>query len=391
MTSPRPLRNRQRAPEPPAGSEQLRRWIPHLLNTWRNQFGFPAGPADRLLPHELDLVTRGLTRMSQGLTRERTLAGKNYFSDPGQLGAYLLFFWPVSYVQARQVLKRLQPIPRTILDLGSGAGPLGAAGLDSGAAQVTYADRSAFNLKLARELARSHGRTAKTHLWDLQTPAGSLPGKFDLIGLEHVLNELWTGTANALPRREALLAQLRSKLNPHGRLVLIEPALTATSRELIHLRDGLIAKGWRLQLPCLWPKACPALHKSTDSCHFEWDWDPPALVRSLIHRAGLKKKQIKMTYFVLSPHESAGSPRPAGETLLIVSEPLRSKNRRLRLIGCGPAGRVPLALHPRDQSPANRLFPGLRRGDLIRLLQAEKSGNGFRLTPATQVQIIQRA
>jgi hypothetical protein len=40
--------------------------------------------------------------------------------DPRLLGAYLLFYWPVSYAQARSVLGELERRPREVLDLGSG-------------------------------------------------------------------------------------------------------------------------------------------------------------------------------------------------------------------------------------------------------------------------------
>src|SRR5208282_6340226 len=95
--------------------------------------------------------------LSLGLTRDRRLAGARYMDEPRLLGAYLLFYWPVSYAQGRQVLGELPSRVRTVLDLGSGPGPLAFAALDSGAAEVTAADRSRPALALARELAAEAG------------------------------------------------------------------------------------------------------------------------------------------------------------------------------------------------------------------------------------------
>ncbi len=110
----------------------LAAWIPRLLATWRaarrtQRRGGPRPPPDALLPDELREVAAAVTRLSTGLTRERELAGARYLDDERLLGAYLLFYWPVSYLQARGVLSELPRRPRAVLDLGSGPGPLALA------------------------------------------------------------------------------------------------------------------------------------------------------------------------------------------------------------------------------------------------------------------------
>src|SRR5262249_14574570 len=135
----------------------LSRWIPRLLAVWRRSARSPGGPSDRLSPTELRRVAAGVRRLSLGLTRERSFAGARYMDDPVLLGASLLFYWPISYAQARTVLGELAARPRAVLDLGSGPGPFAFAALDAGASQVTAADRSKMALALARELAAEAG------------------------------------------------------------------------------------------------------------------------------------------------------------------------------------------------------------------------------------------
>jgi len=78
-------------------------------------------------------------QLSRGLTRERALAGARYMDEERLLGAYLLFYWPISYLQARGVLSELPGRARAVLDLGSGPAPMAFAALDAGAAEVTAA------------------------------------------------------------------------------------------------------------------------------------------------------------------------------------------------------------------------------------------------------------
>ena len=93
-------------------------------------------------------MVRGVLHLSKGLTRERALAGAPYLDDPKLLGAYLLFYFPLSYLQGRGVFSELGRRPGALLDLGSGPGPLAFAGLDAGAREVLAADRSPRALSL---------------------------------------------------------------------------------------------------------------------------------------------------------------------------------------------------------------------------------------------------
>ncbi|MEN9799451.1 MAG: hypothetical protein RL653_3147 [Pseudomonadota bacterium] len=372
-------------------ARDLARWMPRLIATWRKarNKGRPApGPEDRLLPQEVKEVAAGIRHLSLGLTRERELAGAKYMDDPKLLGAYLLFYWPVSYAQGRQVFGELQRKPRRVLDLGSGPGPLAFAAQDAGAAEVTAADRSRPALELARALAAEAGEALATREWDPHKGTGAPDGQFDAISLGHVLNELHGTGPDAVARRAALCEQLLQKVKPGGSLVLIEPALRDTTRALLEVRDVLVGKGFAVRAPCLFRgPSCPALHKPSDWCHADRAWQPPAVLDELARAASLHKESLKMAYLVLAPAGEAWPELPAGRHFRVVSEQLEGKGRA-RYMACGPEGRVGLALQQKHETKDNRAFFFLRRGDVLGLDVTEPRGDGLALDDRSHVKVV---
>jgi len=86
-----------------------------------------------------------------------------------------------------------------------------------------------------------------------------------------------------------------------------------------------------------------------------------------------------------------GSPSAADSNLFrIISEPMISKNQRVRLIGCGPAGRLSLALRPSETTPETQPFLNLQRGDLIRVTGAYPREGGLDLVPGSRVEVLLR-
>ncbi len=385
-------------------AQDLARWIPRLLAVWsagrKGARGGPKPPPDRLAPDELKDVARAVERLSKGLTRDRELAGARYMDEQHLLGAYLLFYWPTSYLQARGVLSELPRRPGTVLDLGSGPGPLAFAALDAGATAATAADRARSALAAARELSRLSGEPLATREWNPThgrplaelVSAGKPP---DTILMGHVLNELWKGDGQA-EKRAALLDEARALLAPGGSLVVVEPALRDTSRALLEVRDLLVARGAAVRAPCLYRGACPALPRPSDWCHAERPIDPPPLVAQIGKAAGLRKEAVKMSYLVLAPPGEGWAPPPAAgaagtaRVFRIVSEPLAGKGR-LRYMGCGPEGRMGLALQEKHVGDANRPFERLLRGDVVALEGAEPKGDGLGLGPGSRVVVIAAA
>jgi SAM-dependent methyltransferase len=330
----------------------LARWMPRLVAVWRRHRRLPEGPPT-LVGRELKEVVQGIRTLSTGLTRERALVGSRYLDDPRLLGAYLLFYWPVSYAQARAVLGELPRRPRSALDLGSGPGPVAFAALDAGASEVTAADRSAPALTLARALAAEAEEPLATRTWN--GGAGLPEGTFDAVTLGHVLNELGRGPS-AVAERAALLERAAAQVRPGGSVIVLEPALRDTSRELLQVRDLVVSRGFAVRAPCLWRGPCPALVKASDWCHAERSWSPPPLLDALAREAGLHKEALKMSYLVLAPGGEAWTDPPPGRLFRIVSEPLEGKGRACAP-GEAPDGRERGVLLP----PARRRRGG--RGD----------------------------
>lgn len=374
-----------------AYSKDLERWLPRLITVWRASRGRGDGPEGRLTPQEVKEVGAGVKQLSHGLTRERQLAGARYMDDPRLLGAYLLFYWPVSYAQARQVMGELPNRPRQVLDLGSGPGPVAFAAMDAGAGEVTAADRSKAALTLARELATEAGEALATREWDPTKKGGALPeGQYDLITMGHVVNELYGATDEALKPRAALLEAVLAKVKRGGSLLVMEPALRETSRNLLKVRDLMVERGYAIRAPCMYRGSCPALVKETDWCHAERPWPMPRVVEELARAAGLHKEALKMSYLVLAPKGEAWPEPPPGRLFRIVSEPLEGKGRH-RYIGCGPEGRVGLAMQAKHRTEKNERFFHLNRGDVIAVTETESKGDGFAMDDRSEVRMVAQA
>jgi ribosomal protein RSM22 (predicted rRNA methylase) len=312
--------------------------------------------------------------------------------DDRLLGAYLLFYWPTSYLQARGVLSELPHRPRSVLDLASGPAPMAFAALDAGASDAIAADRSARAIKAATALAAEAGEPLGTREWNPShgRPLAQLaPGKkFDVVLMGHALNELVRGHGEAITdgRRADLLEQALALLAPGGSLVVIEPALRDTSRALLRVRDLMVARGYAIRAPCLFRGNCPALVKETDWCHAERPVEPPPLLAQISKAAALRREAVKMSYLVVAPKGEGWAEPPPGRLFRIVSEQLSSKGR-LRYMGCGPEGRMGLALQEKHVTDANRRFEKLLRGDVIEINGGEPRGDGVALGEGSTVRI----
>ena len=104
----------------------------------------------------------------------------------------------------------------------------------------------------------------------------------------------------------------------------------------------------------------------------------PPVVEELARAAGLHKESLKMSYLVLAPKGEAWPEPPPGRLFRIVSEPLEGKGRQ-RYIGCGPEGRMGLAMQEKHRTEKNERFFQLHRGDVIEVTNTEAKGDGLGL------------
>lgn len=355
-----------------------------------------AFPTGTLAPARRAAVGQALLRLQRGLTGARALIGAPYLGDPALLEAYLLYYWPVSYAQAARALA-LSGVGtrRRVLDLGSGPGPVAAAFADSGAREIVLVDASPEALALARRilenppegLAPAGPPRVETLAADLEalSPARLPPGPFDAVALGHSLNELWKGRPERVALRAALLESLRPLLAPGGLVLVVEPALLATSRDALALRDALLERGWSVIAPCPAPIPCPALAAGpAHTCHDAAPWEVPPTVAALAREAGLDRDELKAAWFALSP---SGAPSASPEGFRrVVSEPMLNKAGRVRYLLCDARGRVALSAKSGDPAAKAAGFFALARYDLVRVSGAEARESGEGVVAGTTIE-----
>lgn len=359
--------------------------LPDLLSAWR-ALHRRAGPPDRLLPDELQAVQTALQRLSNGFGGRRALAGKDYWEDPGLSGAYLLYFWPVSYLQARAALRLSGGIApgAAVLELGAGPAPMSRALLDAGAGSATVAERSPRALALARDLIAP--RPIRTLRWDGErdpVPDGS----YDCLLFGHVLNELWKQEPDRIARRARLVAQAAARLRPGGTVLILEPARHIINAEALALRDALrdlpAAERPPILGPCLYGGPCPARAEGA-ACHAESRWTPPPIAAQLCARVGIDRERLPFTWLRLGrPGEAAPAPHPGA--LRVLSERRTNKAGRERVLACGPQGRCSLSA-PAAHDPAwGAIWRRLDRGDAVIVEGAEARESGPGLTAQSRL------
>ena len=350
----------------------LEQWLPRLLAVWRTQ----PGPTDGLSTREADAVALGVKELSRGLTGDRSLAGGGYLSREDLLGAYLLYYWPVSFAQTLFALKQAGiHSGNRALDLGSGPAPGAFALLEAGWKNVTAADRSPQALALARKLAQQGGRTLETVAWEA---GGPLPagGPWDLIVVGHFLNELGVGSPDKTQLRTSFLKRLTGVLAPGGRILVLEPASHGPNAEALALRDAVVAQGWGVAGPCFFQGACPAL-AAGQACHDVLKWKVPHLVAQTARRAGIDKRELPFTWLVLKP---SGVALTDASLVRVVSEPMLNKAGRRRVVVCGLSGRFSLSAPGSYRSPQ---WLEVGRGQALRVTNPEIREGGWGISPST--------
>ncbi len=185
-------------------------------------------------------------------------------------------------------------------------------------------------------------------------------GKYDLVVLGSVLNELRPSERASLARRAM------EGVKKEGALIIIEPALRETSRSLHEVRDELITGGTTIFAPCTRTLApCPALEDARDWCHEDRAVVLPSRTRQMSQATGLRDGGMKFSYLVARHGSEALHPTSGGIVALrVVGQPQRGKGQKECFV-CGEAGRGRLRLLRRNRNSKNRIFDRAKRGDLL--------------------------
>lgn len=353
-------------------------------------------------------LAEAIRGLSHAYTRDRTRISE-LDATREALWARAAFFFPRDLPKVFGPLDELLGAARfpaaanrtlKLLDVGAGLGAtsLGVArwlhlrGLPIEHLDVVALERNAPLLRGLRALTEALASLPKEFVpvrldaRPVELERADLSGGFDLITFGFVLNELYADRAaeERATRKTELLIDAAKKLRPGGAIVVLEPALKESARELMQVRDRLASRTAApfVIAPCVRDGACPMLPSERDWCHQELPYALPARLAAVARAATLRYEGLSYASLVL-----ANEPRidDAAVGYRVVSDPLESKGK-LELFGCGKPGYVRLTRLARHESPENAPFGHARRGDLLSLDSAEP-----RITEATSVRRRTRA
>ena len=333
---------------------------------------------------------RGADRsaIQRGLVGERALVGTPYMADATLREEYARDIAPRTRAALGKILVEIYPEtggpprPSRVVDLGTGTGAAVEAvrahfggdvergAVERGAMEIVGVDRVAAPGVVTADLAV-----------DLPAQLAQLTvhGRFELIVAAHLLGELYVGRPldeRVDARAQRVLAWADGLLMPGGTIIIVEPALRETSRELLAVRDQLLAlSDLEVVAPCFWTGACPALANPRDWCH-------DAVADGAHGGDGAAgNRRVDFSYLVLRDRWKR---IPGQLRYRVVSDPLPEKGR-LKLYACGPTGRDPFIRLDRHESPANAAFADLVRGDIARISNPTEAKDGMRVEAQTAV------
>jgi len=359
--------------------DRMNFWMKELIKLWKNNYS----GACNLSEKEFRDISESVRDLSKGLTGERALVGKKYLTVFSALGAYLLYYWPVSYAQTRFVLSENMIKGETALDIGAGPGPCSIAMLDHGFKNVTAYEKVRNSTLMLRKLSNLTKGNVILKEADFQKTGTTIVGNHDLIFMGHFINELWPGHENKIVMRTEFIMDLFNNVKKEGKICIIEPALTNTSRDLIKLRNNLIKNKISVLSPCVNKGECKIINENENAtCHTEIDWKINPVIKRISQMAGIRKDILKFSYLILQ--KNAGK-QPAG-VYLVISDKLISKNGKIRFFLCGKEGRISLSLNEKNREMFRDSFLRLKRGDRIKINEPEIRDNGLMLNEKSRIE-----
>lgn len=333
-------------------------------------------------------LSQAVFELSRLFTKGRSALNGSYLESPAFAAAYLHYFLPVNLSKI-QVLLDEMPVEQadetfSVLDLGSGPGTGALAVLDCwhrrgsvSALSVVAVDRSMTALQQAESLWSKYCRTADLTGMSLHTCKADVErtgwvqevkprAPFDLIILANCLNEIYVDRTDPIEMRTHVVSEALSLLASHGTMMIVEPALRETSRELHQVRDRLLQeKCCTVYSPCLHEQNCPALMKPDDWCHEERLWDPPVSIQEIDKEVGFIKDALKFSYLLLRKDGKTITQRRP-EVYRVVSE-LRHLKGEKRAWLCNETGRPEIGRQDRLASPKNEAFDNWHRGAIVQI------------------------
>ena len=355
-------------------------------------------------------LLNGVRRLSELFTVGRGAIGFDYLSEPALRRAYLTYFAPVNIAKTYSVLREipvLSPRPLRVLDIGCGPGVGGFALLQylSGDERKAYAgsevvcvDRNPETLRDAESMWRNLAESGLSSILptlhmqrlDLERRGSNATWKherFDVILLVNSLNEIFLSTADPVDARTRLLTHLLECLAADGSLIVIEPALRATSRALHEVRDRLVTQGTaNVYSPCLHDQGCPALLRRGDWCHEERPWRAPAIIEDIDRAVGFIKDALKFSYMVLRKDSRTIVHRDLNDYRVVSERMIMKGEQRVWL--CNEMGRQVVGRLDKERSENNASFDRWERGAIVRVTEIDRRGCVGRIRKTAMADVI---
>lgn len=359
-----------------------------------------------LTASELNSLASDIIELSNLFTKERKILPSQYLNNKSLRRAYILYFLPSNIYKIHLPLKELSLHPQKfllkkelkILDLGSGPGTTILGILDFFSNQekrpsleFTAVDSVAENLSITNDLFKLFTKninidaSLKTFKINIENTRALPEGSYDIIILSNILNELFYDDNKRIAERVSFLNTVIDKfLTPDGSCIIIEPALRETTRGMLKVRDNLIKNGFKIYSPCLMNEPCPALLNPKDWCHEDIPWNPPVIIKEIDKLTGLRKDSLKFSYLVLRKDKLSLSDILEKNSFRLVSEPLISKGK-IEFFICGHGGRQLITRLDKDETPSNKQFQKLQRGDIVTFEALIDEGKRFKVGKNTVV------
>jgi ribosomal protein RSM22 (predicted rRNA methylase) len=369
-------------------------------------------------PQGFEDLSHGVAELSRIFTRDRHELEAQYLADERLRRAYLSYFLPVNAAKVQTLLDELPESdlhvssqkggPFRVLDVGSGPGTASLAALDwmqrpscrQRGIEVTAVDGVRVALNEAQDLWNAYCRIsapdhARLHCVHTNLERNGWVKSIDhsdpyhVIIMANTLNELYRTSDDPVQRQVRMIQVLLERLHHDGALIIIEPALRQTTRNLHHVRDRLLLlHACTVYSPCLHEQSCPALVKEDDWCHEERPWAPPPWITAIDKEVGFIKDALKFSYAIFRKDGATIVPRNQA-VFRVVSE-LRVLKGDRRAWLCNETGRPEVGRLDRDEAQSNASVDEWHRGAIVHISGIEKKNPGSigRVKPKTSVRII---
>lgn len=322
-------------------------------------------------------------KLSRLFTKDRDNINSRYFHKKENRYAYFFYFHISSVMRAYQVIHEMfdhgiwPQKADTFMDLGCGSGgSLWSLGLylkskNLPIKQVYAIDQDQHVLKDAKKLWSQFVQKFKIDAPELITYKQDLMNvqkfetdefyhKVDIVFCSNVLNEF--SKMSEVSKLTLFKTIALHVLKKDGMLVIIEPALSESTRKLMELRDLFLENiAAEVPIPCGHEAACPMLKNPKDWCHFEFEWEPPRMRKRIESALGFRTGMLKYSYLVFKKKSLEHKVLGERKRYRALSPALKNGNEYCVLL-CSPSDILSLYF---DKSEKNLMK--IKRGNLIEM------------------------